>query len=65
MRLGRYDPRPSWFSKSLHRVGMFWAVVIGFPVIIYVFDKVAVYILGFAVIVAIYAAAWNLWNRRK
>ena len=62
MKLGPYDPRPNWFNKMLHRVAVFWAIVIGFPVIVYVFDKVAVYILGFALVVAAYWVSIQGWG---
>jgi hypothetical protein len=69
VKLRRYDPRPTWYSKTVHRLSIFWAIVIGFPLIIYFLNRVSVYILmlaaGFGTLLVIYWAIWSLLNRWK
>ena len=69
MKLGRYNSGPSWYTRTLHRLGIFWALVIGFPLIIYVLNRVSVYILvfagGFGVLLFVYWLIWTIWQRRR
>jgi hypothetical protein len=69
MRLRRYEPHPIWYSKTLRRLSIFWCVLVGFPVIIYLLNRVSAYLLvfaaGFGALLLIYWAIWSLANRWK
>ena len=65
MKLRRYQPHPAWYSKTIRRLGIFWGIVIGFPLIFYLFSRVVSYIAAFGVVVLIYWLIYTAVTRRK